>query len=79
MTNMSVALARRALDPRRHRERMRRYRQRQAAGDVVVTREFTPTETAKLHRLGYLREGELEDRVAIAEAIAAVIADLVDE
>jgi hypothetical protein len=54
---------------------MRRYRQRQAAGDVVVTRGFTQAETAKLCRLGYLFEHELEDRAAIAEAIAAVIAD----
>jgi hypothetical protein len=62
-----------------HRERMRRYRRRQAAGDVMVTRPFTPAETAKLLQLGYLREHELEDRVAIAEAVAAVIADLTDK
>jgi hypothetical protein len=66
-------------DPRlRHRERMRRYRQRQAAGDLVVTRRFTPAETAKLHRLGYLRECELEDRAAICEAVTALIADVVE-
>lgn len=59
------------------RLRQARYRERQATGDIVVTRQFTPAETAKLCRLGYLGEHELEDRAAIAEAITAVIADLV--
>jgi hypothetical protein len=44
----------------------------------MVTRCFTQAETAKLCRRGYLGEHELEDRVAIAEAVAAVIADLAD-
>jgi hypothetical protein len=59
------------------RRRQARFRQRQATGDIVVTRQFMPAETAKLCRLGYLGEHELEDRAAIAEAIGAVIADLV--
>jgi hypothetical protein len=58
-------------------QRQRRYRKRQAAGDVIVTRTFTRAETDKLCRRGYLGQHELEDRGAIAEAIAAVIADLV--
>jgi hypothetical protein len=62
-----------------HRERMRRYRERQAAGDLMVTQRITPAETAKLFRHGYLGEHELEDRTAIAEAITALIADLMDK
>lgn len=58
------------------RRRQARYRERQAAGDIIVTRQFTPAETAKLCRLGYLAEHELEDRAALAEAVTAVIADL---
>jgi hypothetical protein len=60
------------------RARQARYRERQATGDIVVSRQFTPAETAKLCRLGYLGEHELEDRRAISEAIGAVIADLPD-
>jgi hypothetical protein len=58
------------------RARQARYRERQERGDVVITRDFTPAETAKLARLGYLGEHELEDRRAISEAITAIIADL---
>jgi hypothetical protein len=60
------------------RRRQARYRARQVMGDIVVTRQFTPAETAKLCRLGYLGERELEDRTAIADAVTAVIADLPD-
>jgi hypothetical protein len=60
------------------RARMRRYRERQAAGDIMVTHRITPAETAKLFRHGYLAEHELEDRAAISEAITALIADLMD-
>jgi len=61
------------------RARMRRYRERQAAGDVIVTQRITPAETTKLFRHGYLAEHELENREAIAEAITALIADLIDD
>jgi hypothetical protein len=62
-----------------HRQRQRRYRERQAAGDVMVTQRITPAESAKLLRHGYLRECELEDRQAISEALTALIADLIDK
>jgi hypothetical protein len=61
------------------RARMRRYRERQAAGDMMISQRITPAETAKLLRHGYLAEHELEDRQAISEAITALIADLIDK
>jgi hypothetical protein len=62
-----------------HAEAQRRYRQREAVGDLLVSHRFTPIETAKLHALGYLRECELEDREAIDAAIGALIADIVPD
>jgi hypothetical protein len=61
-----------------HREAQRRYRRRQASGRVVVTLEFTPEETAKLHRLHYLAECELEDRARIAAALHLLLANILD-
>jgi hypothetical protein len=55
---------------------MRRLREREAAGVQVVTTGFTQAETAKLARLGYLREGQLEDRKRIVAALHALIADI---
>jgi hypothetical protein len=62
-----------------HRERMRRYRQRQAAGRLSIVTDFTPEETAKLCRLRYLRECELEDRARIAAALHALLGNIRDE
>ena len=62
-----------------HRERMRRYRKRQAAGRLSITTEFSQEETAKLCQLRYLAECELEDRDRIAAAIHALIANIVTE
>jgi hypothetical protein len=59
------------------RQRQRAYRRRQAAGRVVATIEFSPAETGKLCTLHYLGEGQLEDRRRIAEAIHALIANIV--
>jgi hypothetical protein len=64
---------------RSHREAQRRYRRRQLSGRVVVTVEFTPEETAKLHRLHYLAEHELEDRAAIAAALHLLLVNILDE
>jgi hypothetical protein len=60
-----------------HRERMRRHRQRQRAGCLSITTDFTPEETAKLCRLRYLTEHELEDRHRIAEAVHELLANIV--
>jgi hypothetical protein len=59
------------------RQRQARYRRRQAAGHVVATLELTPAETGKLSALHYLSEAHLEDRRRIAEAIHALIANIV--
>jgi hypothetical protein len=59
------------------RTRQARYRRRQRAGRVVVMIELLPAETAKLCTLHYLSEGQLEDRRRIAEAIHALIANIV--
>jgi hypothetical protein len=53
--------------------RMRRYRQRQATGCLSVTTDFSPEETAKLCRLRYLTECELEDRERIADALHVLL------
>jgi hypothetical protein len=55
----------------------RRFRQREAAGDVLVSHRFTVAEVATLHRLGYLREHELENRAAIDAALGALLANIV--
>jgi hypothetical protein len=60
-----------------HADRQRRYRLRQKNGELAVTITMSQDETTKLHRRGYLGEHELEDREAIAEAVVALIADLV--
>ena len=57
----------------RRRERQRRYLCWQALGWLSVTFGATPDHTAKLCRAGYLREHELEDRVAIGEAVRALL------
>jgi hypothetical protein len=59
--------------------RQARYRWRQAAGRIVVTLELGPEETAKLHRLHYLQEFQLEDRRAIAGALRALLANILIE
>jgi len=59
-------------------ERIRRHRARQAAGHLSVTTDFTPAETAKLCRLRYLTECELEDRRPIAAAIHTLLAHILD-
>jgi hypothetical protein len=56
---------------------MRRHRQRQRAGCLSITTDFTPEETAKLCRLRYLSEHELEDRQRIAEAVHALLQGII--
>jgi hypothetical protein len=63
---------------RSHRLAQRRYRRRQLSGRVVVTVEFSPEETAKLCRLHYLAECELEDRARIADALHLLLASILD-
>ena len=58
---------------------MKRYRRRQRGGRVVASIDFTPEETARLERLGYLRTDELEDRDQIARAVHDLIANITDE
>jgi hypothetical protein len=43
----------------------------------MVTVELGPEDTAKLYRLGHLRDCELEDRRAIAAATRALLASIV--
>jgi hypothetical protein len=61
-----------------HAAAMRRHRARERDGVVVVTLALTPDETAKLARLRYLEDHELEDRRAIAAAIRALIAGILE-
>lgn len=60
-------------------QRMKRYRQRQRGGRLFASIEFSPEETARLNRLGYLRDGELEDRDAIAAAVHILLSNISDE
>jgi hypothetical protein len=57
---------------------MRRHRQRERNGVVVVTLAVTPEQTAKLAALHYLGESELENRKRIAAAIAAALDGIID-
>jgi hypothetical protein len=59
-------------------DRIRRYRQRQAAGRLSVTTDVTPDEVDKLYRLRYLTACELEDRRAIAAALHSLLANILD-
>ena len=59
-----------------HRARQRRYLRRMELGLVSVTTDFTPEETGKLARLNLLRDHELENRAAIAEALHGLIASI---
>jgi hypothetical protein len=59
-----------------HCARQRRYLRRMELGLVSVTTDFTPEETGKLGRLNLLRDHQLEDRAAIAEALHALIASI---
>jgi hypothetical protein len=72
-----LAVAEVAAIRKARRERQRRYRARQAVGWLSVTTDFSPEETAKLCRLRYLAECELEDRDRIAAAIHALIANII--
>jgi hypothetical protein len=71
-----LSAARRRAPPGAHAARQRRYRRRQAASRVVVTIEILPEETAKLARLYYLRDSQLEDRKAIAVALHMILANI---
>ena len=67
--------------PRRRQHaarRQRRYRARQRQRELVVTVALCPEETAKLSKLRYLSEAELEDRAAIADAIHLLLAHILD-
>ena len=77
---MARPLVQRPLSPvPSHRDRQRRYRLRQSIGRLSVTTEFTPEETARLCRLHYLAEHELEDRQRIAAAIHALLGNIVTD
>ena len=54
-------------------ERQRRYRERQRAGEIVVGVTLKPEAVDALHRAGLLKLHEVEDRSAIAQAIAAAL------
>jgi hypothetical protein len=74
LTRSPSPAALRALRRARGRERTARYRQRQADGLVLVETALTPAETAKLLAYRFLlSESELEDKVALAEALHALI------
>jgi hypothetical protein len=60
------------------RDRQARYRERVEQGIIMITMAITPTETAKLAKLGYLTEYEVENREAVSEAIKALLADMLD-
>jgi hypothetical protein len=66
------------LDPTAQSRRQRAYRRRQAAGSLVVTIELGQKEIARLYRLGYLRDCELEDRHRIGDAIRMLLANILD-
>ena len=51
------------------RDRARRLKQRQKLHVMVVGIEVEPELVADLHEKGWLRDSELEDRAAIAEAL----------
>jgi hypothetical protein len=59
------------------RDRVRRWRARQAAGCLSVTVDIGQQETAVLYRLGYLREEELEQRDAIVRALHGLLGNIV--
>jgi hypothetical protein len=61
------------------RARVRRHRQRQRDGRLVVTVELTPQMTDTLCRLRYLDTHELEDRARIAQAIRALLGSIITE
>jgi hypothetical protein len=68
------ARERRARRREQHRVRQARFRRRQADGLVLVETALTPAETAKLLAYRFLlSESELEDKVALAEALHALI------
>jgi hypothetical protein len=46
---------------------------------MVITLELAPEETAKLCRLRYLDECQLEDRRRIADAVHALLANIIIE
>jgi hypothetical protein len=53
--------------------RQQRYRRRQRAGEIMVTVGLLPAEIDKLHRLGCVELGDLEDRAALAHALHLLI------
>jgi hypothetical protein len=55
---------------------MRRYRERQRAGHLLVSVDIGPKETAVLNRLGYLEDRSLEDRERIGKAICALLSNI---
>jgi hypothetical protein len=57
--------------------RMRRHREREAAGHILVHIELSQAETEILRRLNLLGEHELEDRVRIGEAVHGLIASVI--
>ena len=70
-----------SLGPERRRQQhaaaQRRYRKREKNGVLQVKIPVSVEQVAKLHRLHYLRDHELEDRARIAEAISAVLDQIV--
>jgi hypothetical protein len=55
---------------------MRRVRQRQRDGTLMITLAITPQQTRKLQALNLLDVCDLENRVRIAEAVSAALDDI---
>jgi hypothetical protein len=60
--------------PGSHRERQRRYRERQRQGELMVSVGLMPDEIDKLHRLGCVDLGDLENRGALAHGLHLLLA-----
>lgn len=55
---------------------MRRVRQRQRDGTLMITLAITPQQTRKLQALNLLDVCDLENHVRIAEAVSAALDDI---
>ena len=65
--------ARAARRRQQHAAAQRRHRRRERQGVIMATIAITPEQTAKLAKLDYLDDVELENRHAIARAIAELL------
>jgi len=62
-------------DPSPAEQRRRRYRQRRAAGIAVYPVPLTGTEIDWLIRMEWVDASEIEDRTAVGEGLARMVAD----